>query len=86
MFRIAMYAALEQELSDRGMRMTISHFDCGERITVYRESHCIVSVARDCADEDGPLPVVVSFLTDNGFLAEGNDSATPDPSKRPSTR
>ena len=61
-------AELEAACEANDLRVEFSDFDCGTRVTVYAAKRRVITVSRECADDESPVDIVVRYLTTNHYL------------------
>lgn len=73
------FTQLETACHDVGYGVSISQYDCGERVTVrWPDGHQLFTTSRDCGDKESAVDITVAYMLANGHL---RDSDIPQPIK-----
>jgi hypothetical protein len=69
------YDELEYLCRKIGLRLEASHYDCGERLTVWQGKARIMSVSRDCDADERPVDVMNEWLQKRHYLDASTDAS-----------
>jgi hypothetical protein len=68
------YDELEYLCRKVGLRLEASHYDCGERLSVWKGKARIMSVSRDCDADERAVDVMNAWLEKRHYLDASTNS------------